>query len=366
MLVCGIVIFPGSWLGAQEAAASKKLVKILEPIREKAKLPAMGAAVVENGELKALGAVGFRKYGGRAEVTDGDKWHIGSCTKSMTATLAATFVEEGKLKWETTIGEILCKKMRRMREEYKGVTLLQLLTNRSGIPGKVPAEIWEDAWAGRGGIRRQRTDFVEAMLKTPPSFPPGTQYEYSNSGFVTAGAMLEILSGKSWESLMKERIFKPLKMTSAGFGNAASGSGRADQPWPHDSPTKPHPPGKGDDNPVVLGPAGTVHASLTDLARYVNMHLQKTTGPVLKEEKTFDGLHTIGEGNDDYACGWIVTERGWAKGTALTHSGSNKMNYCVFWLAPERKFAVIIVTNVGDAVAPCDEVAASVIKEFLR
>jgi len=365
-MVSRLIVVPLLFFAVGNAGAVDDLSGALGPIREEAALPALGAAAIVDGKLVALGAVGLRKHKGGNGVTTDDKWHIGSNTKSMTATLAATFVEEGELSWDTTLGETLGRAIR-MRKEYKDVTLLNLLSNRSGIPGQVPPKIWGDTWKkdGRGKVTARRLEFVEEMLNLKPSFAPGTDYEYSNAGFVTAGAMLEAVAGESWETLMTERLFKPLKMNSAGFGAAAS-VGKEDQPWGHHPPNKPKEPGPGDDNPRALGPAGTVHASLADLARYVQMHTLRETGPVVKKEKTYEVLHRIAEGNKNYACGWLVEERGWADGEALTHSGSNTMNYCVFWIAPKRRFAAIAVTNAGGntAARACDTAVGILVRKY--
>jgi len=349
-----------------EPTTSKELDAKLEKIRAEHKLPALGRLAIVDGEVKAISAVGMRKFEGRNEVTVDDKWHIGSCTKSMTATLAATFVEEGKLKWDSTIGDVLGRKIK-MRDEYKDVSLKDLLTNRSGIPGSAPRTVLLKAAmdSGKRDIAKRRKKFAEELLKLEPDFEPGTDYAYSNSGFVVAGVMLEIVSGKSWEDLMVERIFKPLEMKSAGFGGTAS-KGKEDQPWGHRSKTKPQPPGLGDDNPDVIGPAGTVHCSLSDLGRYVNMHVSHEVGAVLKKPETFELLQKIADGNKNYACGWVVFERAWAKGPALYHNGSNTMNYCVIWMAPKRKFALIAVTNVDDdSAAPCDQAVSELMGKYL-
>lgn len=348
--------------------ANDDLTPLLEPIREKHSLPSLGALTIVDGKIRDIGTTGLRCHGRTTKVTDDDKWHIGSCTKSMTATLAGTYIEEGKLNWDSTVGEVLGKKVK-MRDEYKSVTLLQLLTHRSGIHGQVPPEIWKRTWKTNhvGDVRNGRREFVEAMLNITPSSKPETKYEYSNAGYVTAGLMLEVLTGDSWENLMRERLFKPLGMRSAGFGAAAKG-GRVDQPWGHHDLTTPQKPGPGDDNPAALGPAGTVHLSLNDLARYVQMHLLDETGPVIKKKSTFRKLHTAIEDNSDYAGGWFVANRPWASGPALHHNGSNTMSYCVLWLAPKRRFAAIVVSNVGlnHATKPCDDAASALIERHLR
>jgi CubicO group peptidase (beta-lactamase class C family) len=180
--------------------------------------------------------------------------------------------------------------------------------------------------------------------------------------------MLEKAAGKSWEELMRAMLFTPLGMESAGFGAPAT-LGRVDQPWGHAkgllSGIKAVSPGPRADNPAAIGPAGTVHCSLPDLARYVVFHLTGEEGAskLLKAE-AFRKLHT--SAGADYALGWIVLEREWAGGRALMHNGSNTMFYAVVWMAPDRDCAVIVATNVGvnAAAAGCDEAAAKLIQKF--
>jgi CubicO group peptidase (beta-lactamase class C family) len=161
--------------------------------------------------------------------------------------------------------------------------------------------------------------------------------------------MLEVLTTKPWEKLIEERIFKPLGMTNSGFCSAAHGDKRnPTQPWPHKNGTTPVAPGIEDENSWVLGPAATVHCSLKDIARYIAMHAAREVGPVLKKKETFEFLHTAISDNGDYARGWRVARAGWSQGPAISHDGSNTMNHCSFWIAPERKAAVAAFTN-------CDE-----------
>ncbi len=76
-------------------------------------------------------------------------------------------------------------------------------------------------------------------------------------------------------------------------------------------------------------------------------------------------LHTVVPPAKDYAVGWVVTQRPWANGVALMHNGTNTMNHAVMWLAPKRKFAVVVMCNINDAKA-CDEVASNLIGRFLE
>jgi CubicO group peptidase (beta-lactamase class C family) len=341
--------------------------QMLETIRLKHKFPALAAAVVVNGKIVSTNAVGFRKHGGAEAVTVNDKFHIGSVTKSMTATVAAMLVEQGKISWTSTIGESFSDLGEQLHPDYRGVTLEQLLAHRGGAPGSAPKVLWTKAWNAGGPPDEQRLEFVKGILARKPEAKPGAKYIYSNQGYAIAGVMLEQAAQKPWEELMRAMLFEPLGMNSAGFGAPAT-PGNVDQPWGHTkgllAGLEPVPPGPKADNPPAIGPAGTVHCSLPDLARYVAAHLAGEQGASrLLKPASFKKLHTpVG---DDYALGWVVLERKWAGGRALMHNGSNTMFYIVVWMAPERNCAVIVATNMGkEAFAGCDEAAGKLIQQF--
>src|SRR5262249_44376275 len=102
---------------------ARNLNETLEAIRRKFKLPALVAAVIQKGKIAGLGAVGVRRAGHAERVTLEDRFHIGSCTKSMTATLCAILIEQGKLRWDTTIAESFPDLADKIRPEYRSVTL---------------------------------------------------------------------------------------------------------------------------------------------------------------------------------------------------------------------------------------------------
>ena len=197
----------------------------------------------------------------------------------------------------------------------------------------------------------------------------GTKYVYSNQGYAIAGVMLEKASGSTWEDLMQTMLFDPLGMTTAGFGAPAS-VGAVDQPWGHSGGAmglRPVSPGPRADNPLAISPAGVVHASLGDLAKYAAFHMAGERGESdLLSAESFKKLHTVAEGNEDYALGWVVLKRSWANGRALMHNGSNTMFYVVLWMAPEKNCAVMVATNVGSSSGfkGCDEAASNLIREY--
>lgn len=344
--------------------ASDDMNQTLEAIRNKHNLPALAVVVVKDGQICDRVAVGVRKWGDPTPVTTNDLFHIGSDTKSMTATLTAMLIDEGKLHWDTTIADVFPELKGKMDKQYEAVTVEQLLTHRGGVPGTPPAAAWKRAWAQQGTPMQQRYEFIEAVLDQPPEAAPGTKYIYSNQGYAIIGAMLEKLTGTPWETLITERLFKPLHMDSAGFGPPGT-IGEVDQPWGHIRKLDVTVPLQ-KDNPPAIAPAAAVHCSLDDLARFTIFHMQHNQAGGLLKPETLVKLHTPPAGGD-YACGWVVAKRGWADGNALWHNGSNGMWYVVMWLAPEKDFSVIVATNIAgsDAEQGCDEVVAAMIQNWL-
>ena len=342
-----------------------------ESIRKKHDLPALAAVVVKDGRICDRIAVGVRRWGDPTPVTTNDVFHIGSCTKSMTATVTAMLIQDGKLRWNTTIGEVFPELKGKMDKQYEAVTVEQLLQHRGGVPSDPPPDAWTRAWQEKGTPMQQRREFIEAVLSHPPAAPPGTKMIYSNQGYAIVGVMLEKLTGTNYEDLMTERLFKPLHMDSAGFGPPGT-IGKVDQPWGHVHRIVNMTVAVQADNPPAIAPAGRVHCSLDDLARFVMFHLQNDRNGLLKPD-LLAKLHTPppeakdANPTENYACGWVVLQRDWAGGITWWHNGSNTMWYLVMWLAPQKHFAVIVATNIAgsDAEKGADEAAVAMIEKWL-
>ena len=344
----------------QSSAAS--LDALLEPIRAKRKLHGLVGAIVEGNEVIAVGATGVRKLGAPEPITIDDKLHLGSCTKAMTATVLARQIERKLLAWDSTVSQVFPDLAANFDAAYRDVTLEQLLQHRAGLPANA-------AWAslGSGTNNEQRVRLVKLVLGKPPELPPGTKFSYSNVGYVIAAAMGERVTKRSWEQLIKTEVFDPLGMTSAGFGPPGA-KGKVDEPWGHLGPIAVAAPVQGD-NPPSLGPAGRVHCTIADWAKFVSLHLRGARGEetTYLTKETFDRLHHA-PADGDYAAGWMIAERKWAGGTAFTHAGSNTMWYCVVWAAPKKNFAVLSVTNFAgpDAAQGCDDASGAMIAHYAK
>lgn len=306
--------------------------------------PAVAGMIVTRDGISYLEAAGVRRLGAADPVTKGDLWHIGSNTKAMTAALYGRLVEQGKARWGATIPALFPDL--KPNAAWSAITIEQLLNHHAGIDD---AAVLDGAWlqaahASKETLTVQRTGLARTVLGAPPKGKVGV-FAYSNVGYILAGAAIERISGKGWEETITAELFQPLGMTTAGFG-APKGA----QPWGHQElpPLTPVDPAGPSDNSAALGPAGTVHLSLTDYAKFIRLFL--TDGGDLLKPETIRHLTTPAEtGDSSYGLGWITfASRPWAKGQALAHEGSNTLWHAFTAVGPAAGVGVVGVSNASD------------------
>jgi CubicO group peptidase (beta-lactamase class C family) len=327
-------------------------------------IPALGAAYMHNGLMEEITISGVRKIDSPVLAQADDAFHLGSNSKAMTATLAAIFIENGKLDWTTPVGTLLPELD--LNPQYKTMTFETLLVHRGGLPAEhndlFNRVLKMDPVLGRALI-------TQTLLKATPQAPPGSTYLYSNFNYIIAGHILERLGNKSWEDLLREKLFIPLEMNTCGFGVTSVASDvQPSSIWAHvvvkDIVTPKH-----YDNPLTYGPASSVHCSLRDWGKFNNLHVQGWRGEshFLKLE-TFKKLHSTHPSHDsDYTYGgWLLLNRSWAKGAVLTHAGSNLMNYSNVWIAPNLNAVFMSTANIGgeSAFAATDAAVGKLITKF--
>src|SRR6516164_8425383 len=365
----------------------------------------MAAAVLRGERIIAQGATGVRQRGIAERITFADRFHLGSCTKAMTATLVAMLVEEGKLNWTITLAELFAGTLKPMHPAWEKVTLRQVLAHRAGLPldpdgpGRVfnllrapyaslhsCLEFMRLPRARLGTVPQQRLEIARQALSRPPKIPPDTKYWYSNEGYILAGAALEHVTGRAWEDLMRERLFQPLGISTGGFGQPGT-AGKIDQPWGHSAFVgKPIDPGSpAAQFPFYYGPAGLAHMTITDWAKFIGLHLRGDPAnphrqAVLLKLDTFAELHAVipttpyskgwvmrgitrlatGDAGPavTYRAGWFISTSSWARGTQpadtgrrLWHGGSNGISHSVVCIAPEIDFAVLVACSRGLDIA---------------
>ena len=341
-----------AWLGIANVGATT--LGPVDRIRQSRGVPALGGMIVTPEGFEFLEVSGVRRAGTNEIVTEHDLRHLGSNGKAMTAALYARLVEAGRVQWGAKITDYFPSAT--LHPGWIGTTIEDLLSHHSGVGDEALTQTWLlSAQRERTRAVEQRAETAKAILSRPPSGKRGI-HNYANANYIIAGALMEGAAGVAWEELMRREVFAPLEMTSAGFG-APSGS----NPWGHTSTFlgfggfTPVDPGGIADNPPALGPAGTIHMSLHDYAKFLRIFMS-AGNRFLKPDSIARLTTPQGTGDRSYALGWITFQsRPWAKGPVLAHEGSNTMWHAFTAVGPVRRRAVVAVCNAhsggGDAAA---------------
>ncbi len=339
----------GEWLAA----------KIADLRREKS-LVALGAMVTVDGEVVATAAVGERMIGRGVSVELGDRWHLGSISKSITATMIARLIESGQMQWSDTVGQRFPGPP--LHDDWKPVTLQQLLTHTAGAPANFPLTVILKQPALGPECTAARRQAVVDVLTVKPIGKPGEKFAYSNVGYTIAAAMAEEATGVSWNELVEREVFEPLKLTGAGFGPPKSPTATLDQPRGHRKVLI-RKVGMGDDadNTFIMAPAGAVHLTLADLSRYAGEHLRGELGTArLLSVDSMKQLHT--PRLNQYAWGWVVkSPTSKIPHTVYWHNGSNTMWYALVAFIPGKNMVVAVTSNDGD-IANAESAAWEVVE----
>jgi CubicO group peptidase (beta-lactamase class C family) len=363
-LALSAAVLPALAARAQVPAASADLTATLEPVRVRYGLPALAAATVRAGRLRSSGACGVRALGTTVPVSVHDRFHLGSDTKAMTALLCGMAVEAGKLRWDSTLGEVLGGAVPGLNPKLAAVTLEQLLSHSAGIPSDTEEmkKLYFNTDAFDFNLAPLRLRMLSAWKANAPVSAPGAAFHYANFGYLIAGAMLEHATATPWEELITRRIFEPLRLSTAGLGAQAT-PGKLDAPVGHnindDGSVTPMYWGAAADMPPALGPAGTAHMSVLDFATWAGWNAGGARrAPALVKPETLARIQrghvdtgkipdakpgTPSEGR--YAMGWGVVKWPSMKNPVLQHNGSNSMNLAKVLIDPVADLAVTVVTN---------------------
>jgi D-alanyl-D-alanine carboxypeptidase len=307
--------------------------------------PALAAGIVTRDGLGWAGVRGVRRAGEDDRVSLDDRWHLGSNTKAMTAAVFGRLVEQGRARWAMPVAEAFAGL--EVDAAWAAITVDDLMHHRAGLlDGPLVNGAWlMAAHADRRPLTEQRAAFAARALGAPPSGAIG-DFAYGNGNYIVVGAAIEALTGQPWETVMADELFTPLGLDSAGFGAPRGGA-----PWGHSGGVAVDPAGLAD-NPPALGPAGTVHMSLTEYARFVAAMMGGA--PDWISEATRAHLLTPAAGAPPaYACGWGIGRAAWAgvgePGPTIGHNGSNTLWFATVLAAPERGLGFIAVSNDGVA-----------------
>ncbi len=349
---------------AAELPGQATLEGRLSQVRAEYKLVGLASMVMVDGSVTESAAEGERKIGSGVSVEVGDEWHLGSITKSVTATMIARLIEAGQLSWTGTVEEHFPDA--EIHEGWRDVTVRQLLTHTSGARANFPIGVRMTQPEVGEESRAERRKAVLAVLAKKPTFAAGEKFAYSNVGYTIAGAIAEQATGDTWEELVRQQVCGPLELNKAGFGPPSSSADNVEQPVGHVSrlfwKTA---VGDSADNTPIIGPAGTIRMTLEELCRYGSAHLDgELGGEKLLAPETWQELHR--PELENYACGWVRKEATWETPyTQYWHNGSNTMWYALLVFIPAKNMVVAVTSNDG-SIAQAEAAAWALVNSSAR
>ena len=314
-------------------------------------VPGAAIAVVSRGKVVYAKGLGTRDVKNNLPVTADTLFAIGSCTKAFTTFVLGQLVDEGKLDWDKPVSRYLPGFRLSDATATQELTPRDLVTHRSGLPRH------DLVWYNNQDLTRR--DLVERLQYLPPSAELRAKYQYNNLMFLTAGYLIEQLTGKTWEEAVRTRIFAPLGMTHSTFLDADSQK-TSDYAKPYreqDDDTLKEIPFREVGN---MGPAGSINSTANDIAKWLlvqlgDAHKELIQPSTLRELHTpqmaIAGLPPEPEfGPASYAMGWVVdTYRGHLR---TTHGGAIDGFIASIALFPNDDAAVAVFANAGGTGYP--------------
>lgn len=338
------------------AAAKDSLAGFDELVTDAMKkfdVPGLAIAVIRNKEVIYSKGFGYRDVEKQSPVTADTLFAIGSSSKAFTTFVLGTLVDEGRIEWDKPVRNYIPWFKLYDPAMTEHLSVRDLVTHRSGLPRH------DLVWYNKYDASRE--SLVRKLAYLEPSADLREKWQYNNLMFLTAGYLIEVITGKSWEDAVRERVLSPLAMKRTNFSVADSqkdndfalGYGKKDSKIER-LPFRPI---------TNMGPAGSINSSVNEMARWVAVHLNsgKYGEKKIAEPATVADLHqahmTIGAisteveiTGGEYGMGWFVdTYRGHPR---VEHGGNIDGFSANVVLFPGDGIGIVALTNLNGTPLP--------------
>lgn len=335
-----LVMFSPGDLRAQWDLAPQ-VAATIESWRTEWGVPGVAIAVVRGEEVLLLRGFGVRQLGRGEEVDAGTAFELGSASKTFTATLVALAVEDGIMSWTTPLVDLIPELRLGNAWLEREITVLDALAHRTGFARN------DLLWLGGATTG----DILRRVRYAEPTGGFRHEFGYSNLMYILVGEALARVSGRSWETLLGDRITNVLEMSGTGTegavlrGNVASPHVRLGDSILVAATPRTH-----------VGPAGGIMTNARDLGRWMSFQLGGK-GALLEMRRPWTPLPLEAFGPQyarasslGYGAGWFVSD--YAGRLMVDHIGGHGGMVANVTLIPEEKIGVAVLTNEGDNVLP--------------
>ena len=324
--------------------------RFVQQVMQTWNIPGLALALIKDDRTVLARGHGIREMDKPEPVDEHTLFAIGSNTKAFTATAVGLLVQEGKLAWDDPVIKHLPDFQLHDFHTTQLITIRDLLSHRSGL----------GTWAGDVLLLSDypTEEVVRRLRHIPPGYGFRSGYGYSNLMFITAGLVIEKLSGMSWDDFIRQRIFEPLGMTDSVTNPRYFGD--------HTNLATPHEDVKGKLQTVAyrpdahVGAAGSICASVADLALWLRLQINQGSlagkpivDPAILEEthtphtpirltaierKLFPSRHFSA-----YGLGWFLSDTNGR--FVVRHSGGVDGMLSATVVLPREKIGIAVLTN---------------------
>jgi CubicO group peptidase (beta-lactamase class C family) len=315
-------------------------------------VPGVAIAIVRNDDIVLSKGYGLRNLKEKLPVTPKTLFAIGSSTKSFTVMSVGVLADQGRIDWDKPVREYLPNFRLFDQTATEKMTPRDLVTHRSGLPR-------HDLMWYNSPLKRK--DIFERLRYLEPNRDFRSTWQYQNLMYMTAGYLAGQVADMPWETLVRERIFKPLGMTSSNFSvNDSQKTGDYALPYSRIKEEVQAVPFRNIDE---IGPAGSINSNIEDMIRYVRMHLNKgkyestqvASEALVRDMQTpqmvIPAVPRHRElGHDSYGMGFFVTSY---RGHKLVHHGGNIDGFsALVTFMPQDNIGMVILANMNGSPLP--------------
>jgi CubicO group peptidase (beta-lactamase class C family) len=320
-------------------------------------VPGVSLGIMRDGVVTTRG-FGVTNVNHPLAVTDDTVFQVGSISKTFTGTAIMRLVEQGRIRLDAPVRNYLSGFAVRDAAASRDATVMDLLTHMGGWEG----DVFEDTGQGDDATAK----YVEQLKSTEQVAPLRTVWSYNNAGFVVAGRVIEVVTGKTYEDALRELVTAPLELThtyispadvmtlrfAVGHSNSPKGPQVAG-PWPIGR---------------YAHAAGGVISTARDLLTYAKLHMGAESGSTrVLSPQTLQRMHATvltKQGTDDeMAITWHVTNGGGVR--RVGHGGATVGQQALLTLIPERRVAIALLTNSGSGARLNQDVSRAALKHYL-
>lgn len=323
---------------------------LVKPLLRAARIPGAAIAIVIDGEIVFARGYGYRDLATHLPVTERTVYPIASTSKAINATLLGMLVDEGTLAWDAPVQTYLPHFRLKDPLTSMQVTVRDLVTLRTGLP--------RHDWM-RTEEQMDRAELVRRLRYLDLSAGLRERFQYNNLTVTVAGHIAEVVTGRSWEDLVRTRIFEPLGMNDSGCSAPEKGEVTLGY---HENSRRELQVTQRLETSVTAPSGGAIHSTIADMARWVAFNLGKGDwrGRTLIQPRTLAEIHSpqvivppqpgARKSNARYALGWTVDcYNGSAR---LSHGGYLHDVSSEIVLFPQKGIGIVSFVNFGPTQLP--------------